>query len=95
MSRVCKLVGGALLLVGLAVTLTFAVIIGRDDAYRRADLAYSLNAGNVMYEAEFRGAQVRRAFEMMGGVAGVLLAINGTTLVALGVVAARVANKSS
>ena len=95
MSRVCKLAGGALLVVGLAVTLTFAIIIARDDAYRRAALAHALNAGNVMYEAEFRGAQVRRAFEVMGGVAGVLLAFNGATLVALGVVAARVADKSA
>ena len=95
MARTCKIIGGGLVVVGVAVALTFAVILVRDDAYRRTALAYSLNRGNVMYEAEFKGAQVRRAFEVLGGAFGVLLALNGATLVALGVLAARVARRPS
>ena len=95
MSRACKIVGGGLVVVGLAVVLTFGVVMLRDDAYRRSALAHALNPGNVMYEAEFKGAQVRRAFEVMGGLVGLLLAINGATLVAVGLVAARPANRPS
>jgi hypothetical protein len=92
MARACKVIGAALAVLGVAVALTFAVIIARDDAYRRAAMAFERNAGNVMYEAEFRGAQARRAFELIGVVAGMLLALNGGTLVGLGVVARRVKN---
>jgi len=90
MSRACKLIGGALVIVGLAVALGFVRTIARDEEYRRAEMAASRNAGNVMYEAEFKGAQVRRAFEGIGAVAGVLLGLNGFTLIGLGVVAGRV-----
>jgi hypothetical protein len=93
MARACKIIGATLSVVGVAIALTFVTVIARDDAYRQAAKAFSLNPGNVMYEAEFKGAQVRRAFELTGVIAGVLLAINGTTLLGLGVVAARVRRK--
>lgn len=89
MGRVCKIAGGALSVLGLAVVVAFVIIMTRDDAYRRAELAYTRNAGNAMYELEFRGAQVRRAFQGIGVVAGILLALNGVTLLGLGVVATR------
>lgn len=89
MARACKVIGTALAVLGVLVALAFVVVMARDDAYRRAELAYTRNAGNAMYELEFRGAQVRRAFEGIGVVAGTLLALNGTTLLALGVVAGR------
>jgi hypothetical protein len=93
MARACRIIGGALSVVGIAIALTFVIVIARDDAYRRAAATYALNRGNVMYEAEFRGAQVRRAFELTGTIAGILLAINGATLIGLGIVAARVGRK--
>ena len=93
MARACKVIGAALSVLGIAVALTFAVVISRDADYRRAEMAYTRNAGNVMYEAEFKGAQVRRAFELGAALAGVLLAINGGTLLALGVVAGRVSGR--
>ena len=90
MARACKLIGVALLTLGLGVALAFLIVMARDDAYRPAQLAYTRNPGNVMYEAEFRGAQVRRAFEGVAVLTGILLAVNGGTLVGLGAVAARV-----
>jgi len=90
MARACKIVGGALTVVGLAIALAFIVVISRDEAYGRAALAAAHHPGNVMYEAELKGAQVRRAFELVGVIAGVLLGLNGATLVALGAVAERV-----
>jgi len=89
MARACKIIGGALAAVGLAVALTFVVVIARDEAYGRAALAAAHHPGNVMYEAEFKEAQVRRAFELVGVIAGVLLSLNGATLVGLGRVAGR------
>jgi hypothetical protein len=89
MARVCTIVGGVLVVLGIGVALAFLVAIGRDDAYRKAEMASGRNPGNVMYEAEFGAAKVRRGFQLVGVIAGVLLGVNGTTLVGLGVVAGR------
>jgi hypothetical protein len=89
MGRACKVVGTALAAIGVAVAVAFMVLMARDEGYRRAELAYTRNAGNAMYELEFRGAQVRRGFESIGVVTGILLALNGVTLLGLGVVATR------
>jgi hypothetical protein len=90
MARACKIIGGALVVVGLAIALTFVVVIARDEAYSRAALAAAHHPGNVMYEAELKGVQARRAFELVGMIAGVLLSLNGATLAGLGLVAGRV-----
>jgi len=90
MGRACKLIGTVLAILGVVVSLTFTIVIARDDDYRRAALTASHNPGNVMYDAEFKGAQVRRAFEMIAVIVGILLVINGTTLLGLGVLAERV-----
>jgi peptidoglycan/LPS O-acetylase OafA/YrhL len=94
MGRTCKVIGIALAAVGLAAAAAFVIMMARDDAYRRAELAYRLNAGNAMYELEFRGAEVRRAFQGIGVVAGILLALNGATLLGLGVVATRMSRET-
>ena len=89
MARACKVIGAALAVLGVAIAVAFVVVIGRDDAYRHAELAYARNNGNAMYELEFRGVQVRRAFQGVGVVTGVLLALNGSTLLGLGILATR------
>ena len=89
MARTCRVIGGILVVVGLAVALGFLVAIQRDDAYAKAAMASARNPGNVMYEAEFGAARVRRGFQVGGAIAGVLLGINGTTLLGLGIVASR------
>jgi hypothetical protein len=94
MGGACKAIGAALAVLGIAVALTFGVVIMRDDAYRRAEVAASHNPGNVMYETELAGAKIRRGFELVGVITGVLLSLNGTTLLGLGVVAGRVRRSS-
>ncbi len=90
MARVCKLGGGLLVALGLVVLVLSLAAIGRDrESYRHAALAAERNGGNVMYEAERGKAQLQRAFEVVGASFGVLLALNGATLVGLGVVASR------
>jgi hypothetical protein len=90
MARACKWIGATALLLGLVLTAISVSQIARDDAYRKAALVASRNPGNVLYEAEFKGAQVRRAFQIFGAFAGGLLGLNGVTLMLLGVVAGRV-----
>jgi len=89
MVRVCTVLGGILTVLGVAVALAFLIAIGRDDAYAKAEMAEVRNPGNVMYEAEFGAARVRRGFQMGGVIAGVLLGVNGSTLLGLGIVAGR------
>lgn len=89
MARACTVIGGVLVVLGLAAALAFLVAIGRDDAYSKAEMASSRNPGNVMYEAEFGAARVRRGFQLGGVIAGVLLGLNGSTLVGLGIVVGR------
>jgi len=89
MARAYKVVGSVLSVVGVAVALFCVVVIARDAAYRQAELACSRNPANAMYELEFGAARVRRGFQQVGVIAGFLLAINGLTLVGLGVVAGR------
>lgn len=89
MARVCTVVGGVLTVFGVAVALAFLVAMSRDDAYTKAEMASTRNPGNVMYEAEFGAARVRRGFQLGGLIAGVLLGVNGSTLLGLGIVAGR------
>ncbi|MBI4517372.1 MAG: hypothetical protein HY699_16335 [Deltaproteobacteria bacterium] len=90
MARLCKLLGAAVVVLGLALVITCTLQVVRDEDYRKAALVAARNPGNVLYEAEFKGAQVRRAFQITGATAGMLLGLNGLTLVLLGIVAARV-----
>lgn len=90
MARVCKISGGLLVGLGLVVLLLSLGAMHRDrESYGRAALAAERNAGNVMYETELGKARLQRAFELVGASFGVLFALNGATLVALGVVAGR------
>ena len=90
MARVCKIGGAVLVALGLVVLVLSLAAIARDrDSYGRAALAAERNGGNVMYEAELGKARVERAFEIVGASFGVLIVLNGATLVAVGVVAAR------
>jgi len=90
MARVCKVSGGLLVALGVVVLVLSIAAIGRDrESYGRAALAAARNAGNVMYEAELGKAQLQRAFEVVAALFGFLIVLNGATLVALGVVAAR------
>jgi len=89
MARACKWGGTVLTVLGLAALIACAAAVVRDQKYGRAALARERNPGNVLYEAEFKGAQAERAFVLIGGALGVLLAVNGATLIAVGVVACR------
>lgn len=91
MARACKWIGATALLLGLVLTaISVRQIVRDNDAYRKAALVASRNPGNVLYEAGFKEAQVRRAFQLSGAFSGGLLGLNGVTLILLGVIAGRV-----
>jgi hypothetical protein len=89
MARASKVIGAALATLGVAVAVVFGVVMSRDEGFEKAALAAARNPGNVMYDAEFGAAKIRRGFQLVGVVAGILFALNGTTLVGLGAVASR------
>jgi hypothetical protein len=89
MARASKVIGAALATLGVAVAVMFGVVMSRDEGFQKAALAAARNPGNVMYDAEFGAAKIRRGFQLVGVVAGILFVLNGTTLVGLGAVASR------
>lgn len=90
MARMCKIIGSLLVVLGLVAAVLSLAAVARDaESYTHAALAAQRNTGNVMYEAELGKVQLERAFELVGAALGVLLALNGATLIGLGVVAGR------
>ncbi|MBI3785231.1 MAG: hypothetical protein HY270_17705 [Deltaproteobacteria bacterium] len=94
MASACKITGMLLCALGLLLAIMFAVFMVRDEEYKRAALTHERNPGNVLYEAEYKGALVKRAFESIGGIVGILLVINGATLLGLGTLAQRVPRRT-
>jgi hypothetical protein len=90
MATACKITGGTLGVLGLLLVLLFSYRIAFDTEYHNAALIRERNPGNVLYEAEYKGALVMRAFEAVGAIVGILLVINGATLFGLGALAQRV-----
>ena len=90
MGRSFTIIGALATVIGLAVVVWSAVAIAGDDAYRKAELAASRNAGNAMYEMEFGAARIRRGFQIYALGGGALLTLNGISLLGVGSVAARV-----
>jgi hypothetical protein len=89
MVRTVRTVGATLIVIGLVAAVVFAVYVVGDREYGTAALLLERNPGNVMYEARYGGAFIKRALLVSGAVAGVLVALNGTTLLLLGHLAAR------
>ena len=93
MANACRITGTVLCILGLTMAVMFAVFMIRDDEFQRAALARERNPGNVLYDAEYKGALVKRGFESIGGIVGILLIINGATLFGLGTLARGVARR--
>lgn len=91
MARTCKVVGSVLCLLGVLLAMVFAIGLARDeDGYRHAAAVARSNPGDLGTVTELKDAQIRRAFEAVGVIVGILLVINGSTLLGLGMLAQRV-----
>ena len=89
MSRLCKALGSILAALGLVLLVTFAFFVVRDEHFQKASLLKERNPGNVMYESEFFAAFTIHVFLVGGAIVGALLALNGATLLLVGVTAGR------
>jgi hypothetical protein len=89
MARACKVVGGFLVAIGVTVAVSFVTLMARDDDYAKKELVVARNPTNDVYKLEFGFAQIRRGFHLVSVAGGVLLTLNGATLVLLGSVAGR------
>lgn len=89
MARMAKIVGGALVAIGLAVLIGFAVFVVGDERYAKAGKLKDVNPGNVLYESQYFAAATIHLFLISGAAAGGLLALNGATFFLLGRVMAR------
>jgi hypothetical protein len=90
MARACKWIGTLLVAAGVALAVTFGLQIAHDRDYARKELIASRNPGNDVYKLEFGLAQIKRGFQIVFLSGGVLLGLNGLTLIAIGAVAGRV-----
>jgi hypothetical protein len=89
MPGIAKAVGTTLLAAGLAVLIGFTVFVWNDERFHKASMLKERNPGNVMYETQYFAAFTIHTFLVSGAVCGALLALNGTTLLLLGIVAGR------
>ena len=91
MAGAAKIAGALLVAIGMVIAVASAMRIVRDDDYSKKALVATRNPGNAMYELEFGAARVRRGFQVVFLSGGVLLVLDGATLMLLGSLAARVA----
>jgi hypothetical protein len=89
MVGLARTIGATLVAIGLVAVLIFAAQIVSDREYAKAALRLERSPGNIIYEARYGVAFIKRALLVCGGAAGVLVALNGTTFLLLGSVAAR------
>ena len=85
MVRHARTIGMIIAAIGLAIVVGFtSVAVSGMGDFNKAKLVRERNPGNAMYDLQFFIATVQLAFVVSGAVAGVLLALNGVTWIALG-----------
>lgn len=89
MAKLSKGLGAALLAVAIALVIGFSYFAISNEDFRKAALLKERNPGHAAYEIQYFVAATIRVFFIGGAVAGVLLGLNGVTLLLLGRVAAR------
>ena len=89
MAKVSKTLGAALVAVAIALVIGFGYFAISNEEFRKATLLKERNPGHAAYEIQYFAAATIRFFLIGGAVAGVLLGLNGVTLLLLGRVAAQ------
>jgi hypothetical protein len=85
MHRYARLIGAAVVAVGLAVLISFGYYASASMGdFRKAQMFHERNPGNAMYDAQFFVAASQLLFLVGGAAGGLLLALNGATWIALG-----------
>lgn len=89
MAKLSKGIGAALLAIAIGVIIMSSYFAISSEDYRKAALLKERNPGHAAYEIQYFVAATIRMFFIGGAVAGVLLGLNGVTLMLLGRVAAQ------
>ena len=85
MHRYARLIGIAVLAIGLAILMSFGYYAsaGLGD-FHKAQMFHERNPGNAMYDLQYFVAASQLLFLIGGAAGGALLALNGATWLALG-----------
>lgn len=84
------MIGTVILAIGLAVLISFSYYAYVNlDEFRKAQMFHERNPGNAMYDAQYFVAASQFIFVGGGAIAGLLLALNGVTWIALGTAVCR------
>lgn len=80
MSRYLKTLAVVVALVGSLAGAAFVRRIAADEEFTRASMMRERNAGNLLFESEFRVAQAAHVFLVYSAIGSFLLAIVGGSL---------------
>ncbi len=81
-----KAVAGLVMLLGVLSGLRFVSLVRNDEAYQRAALMKERNAGNILFESEYRVAEAGHIFLIYSAIGAFSTAlIGGSMLLGLGV----------
>lgn len=94
MAKMSKTLGTVLLAIAIALVIGFSYFAFTNEEFRKAALLKERNPGHAAYEIQYFAAATMRFFLIGGAVSGVLLGLNGITLMMLGGVAAARAEES-
>ena len=80
MAAYLKLLGAIVALLGVLAGARFVTLVRNDEAYARAALMRERNAGNILFESEFRVAEAGHVFLLYSAIGSFLIAIVGGSL---------------
>jgi hypothetical protein len=80
MAAYLKSVAVLIILLGVLFGMAFVKRAVEDEAYHRATLARERNAGNVLFESEYRVAEAGHVFLIYSAVGCFLIAVIGGSL---------------
>jgi hypothetical protein len=75
-----KSIAGLVVLLGVLTGSRFVLLVVSDENFARAALARERNAGNILYESEYRVAEAGRIFLIYSAVSCFMTALIGGSL---------------
>ena len=80
MAAYLKSLASIVALLGVLAGARFVTLVQNDEAYVRAALMRERNAGNILFESEFRVAEAAHVFLLYSAIGSFLIAIVGGSL---------------
>ena len=80
MAGYLKAVGAIVALLGILTGVRFVTLVRNDETFARAALMKERNAGNILFESEYRVAEAAHVFLIYSALSSFLIAIIGGSL---------------